>query len=133
MNAPHSLVVSIVPHGSGEEVAAAANAAGAGGGTALLGRGTAASSILQLLGLGDRKDTVTLVPGAESSETASFLNNAKEAVDFARHLQLEEGPLAAYDAADYQVYAISKQNYTTLYNRKRVAAYKQFYDKYYTP
>ena len=65
--------------------------------------------------------------------TISTFNNAKEAMDFARHLQLEEGPLAAYDASDYQVYPISKQNYTTLYNRKRVAAYKQFYDKYYTP
>lgn len=33
-----------------------------------------------LLGLDARTDTVTFVPGAESSETASFLNNVKEAV-----------------------------------------------------
>lgn len=33
-----------------------------------------------LLGLDARTDTVKLVPGAESSETASFLNNVKEAV-----------------------------------------------------
>lgn len=65
--------------------------------------------------------------------TISTFNDAKEAMDFAKHLQLKEGPLADYSPSDYQVYAISKQNYTTLYNRKRVAAYKEFYDKYYTP
>lgn len=65
--------------------------------------------------------------------TISTFNNVSESKDFARHLQLKEGPLADYSPEDYQVYAISKQNYTTLYNRKRVAAYKQFYDKYYTP
>ena len=65
--------------------------------------------------------------------TISTFNDAQEAKDFARHLQLKEGPLADYSPDDYQVYAISKQNYTTLYNRKRVAAYKEFYDKYYTP
>lgn len=63
--------------------------------------------------------------------TIATFNNANEAKDFATHLQLAEGPLADYSAADYQVFAISKQNYTTLYNRKRVDAYKQFYDKYY--
>lgn len=72
MNTSHSLVVSIVPHGCGEGVAAAANAAGAGGGTALLGRGTAASSILQLLGLGDTaKDIVLTVVPAAAEETVS--------------------------------------------------------------
>ena len=78
MNAPHSLVVSIVPHGSGEMIAAAANAAGAGGGTALLGRGTAASSILQLLGLGDTsKDIVlTLVPAATEEAVADAIRAA---------------------------------------------------------
>ena len=63
--------------------------------------------------------------------TISTFNNASEANDFARHLQLAEGPLADYSKDDYQVYAISKQNYTTLYNRKHVDAYRQFYDKYY--
>ncbi len=63
--------------------------------------------------------------------TISTFNNAQEAMDFAKHLQLDSGPLTDYNPDDYQVYAISKQNYTTLYNRKRMAAYKQFYDKYY--
>ena len=65
--------------------------------------------------------------------TISTFINASEARDFAIHLQRPEGPLADYNPDDYQVFAISKQNYTTLYNRKRVDAYRQFYDKYYTP
>lgn len=63
--------------------------------------------------------------------TISTFNNAGEAKDFATHLQRPEGPLADYSPEDYQVFAISKQNYTTLYNRKHVDAYRQFYDKYY--
>lgn len=39
------------------------------------------SDVVQgLLGMGDRADTVSLVPGTESPEAASFLNNVKEAV-----------------------------------------------------
>ena len=63
--------------------------------------------------------------------TISTFNNANEAKDFAIHLQRPEGPLTDYSPEDYQVFAISKQNYTTLYNRKRVDAYRQFYDRYY--
>ncbi len=63
--------------------------------------------------------------------TINTFKDAKEALDFSTHLQLEDGPLVDYSPEDYQVYAISKQNYTTLYNRKRVDAYKLFYDKYY--
>lgn len=64
--------------------------------------------------------------------TISTFKSAGEATDFAHHLQLAEGPLTDYSNEDYQVFAISKQNYTTLYNRKRVEAYQQFYDKYYS-
>ena len=48
-----NLIVSIVPHDSGELITNAAKTAGAGGGTIIMGRGTAANSVLQLLGLGD--------------------------------------------------------------------------------
>ena len=65
--------------------------------------------------------------------TIGTFNNASEAKDFALHLKLAEGPMSDYSSEDYQIFAISKQNYTTLYNRKRVDAYKQFYDKYYMP
>ena len=53
------LITSIVPRNNGELITAAANKAGAGGGTILLGKGTAASGILQLLGLGDSAKDIT--------------------------------------------------------------------------
>lgn len=63
--------------------------------------------------------------------TISSFSDARTAMDFAHHLDLDEGPMAGYDPADYQIFAISKQNYTTFYNRKKVDAYQSFYDKYY--
>ena len=53
------LIVSIVPHNCGELVTKAARDSGAGGGTIMMGRGTASSNILQLLGLGDTSKDVT--------------------------------------------------------------------------
>lgn len=64
--------------------------------------------------------------------TISTFNNASQAYDFAHHLARPEGPMAEYNPDDYQIFAISKQNYSTFYNRKKVEAYKMFYDKYYT-
>ena len=49
----YKLLVSIVPHDSGELISNAAKSAGAGGGTIVMGRGTASNGVLQLLGLGD--------------------------------------------------------------------------------
>lgn len=63
--------------------------------------------------------------------TIKSFNNATSAVDFSKHLLREEGPMRDYDASDYQIFAISQQNYATLYNRKQVDAYKLFYEKYY--
>lgn len=58
----YKLIVSIVPHDSGEFISETAKAAGAGGGSIIMGRGTAANSVLQLLGLGDTsKDIVYIV------------------------------------------------------------------------
>lgn len=54
------MVAAIVPRGEGEKVSAAAVAAGAGGGTVLLGRGTAPNAVMQFLGLGERSKEVTL-------------------------------------------------------------------------
>lgn len=56
----YKLIVSIVPHDSGDFITDAANKAGAGGGTILMGRGTAANSVLQLLGLGDTSKDITI-------------------------------------------------------------------------
>ena len=58
----YELIVSIVPHNSGEFISETAKSAGAGGGSIIMGRGTAANSVLQLLGLGDTsKDIVYIV------------------------------------------------------------------------
>ena len=58
----YKLLVSIVPHDSGEIIANAAKSAGAGGGTIAMGRGTASNGVLQLLGLGDTsKDIVYII------------------------------------------------------------------------
>ena len=58
----YKLLISIVPHDSGELIANAAKSAGAGGGTITLGRGTASNGVLQLLGLGDTsKDIVYII------------------------------------------------------------------------
>lgn len=58
------LLVAIVGREQGEKIVALTKNAGAGGGTILLGKGTAESSLLQLLGIGDsEKDLVlTLAP-----------------------------------------------------------------------
>ena len=58
----HKLLIGIVPRDSGELIANAAKSAGAGGGTIVMGRGTASNGILQLLGLGDTsKDIVYII------------------------------------------------------------------------
>lgn len=58
----YKLLISIVPHDSGELITNAAKSAGAGGGTITMGRGTASNGVLQLLGLGDTsKDIVYII------------------------------------------------------------------------
>lgn len=64
-----SLVTSIVPHNSGEFIVEAAKNAGASGGSILMGRGTAANSVIQLLGFGDTsKDVVYIVVEKKDEE-----------------------------------------------------------------
>ncbi len=55
------LIVSIVPHDSGELITSAAASKGAGGGTIIMARGTAQSNIIQLLGLGDTSKDIAYV------------------------------------------------------------------------
>ena len=67
----YKLLVSIVPHDSGELISNAAKSAGAGGGTIAMGRGTASNGVLQLLGLGDTsKDIVYIILEEEKCENA---------------------------------------------------------------
>ncbi|MBO4638771.1 MAG: transcriptional regulator [Treponema sp.] len=56
----YKLIMCIVPHNSGELITNAAKEAGAGGGTIIMGRGTASNSVLQLLGLGDTSKDITI-------------------------------------------------------------------------
>lgn len=58
----YKLLISIVPHNSGELICNAAKSVGASGGTIAMGRGTASNGVLQLLGLGDTsKDIVYII------------------------------------------------------------------------
>lgn len=62
----YNLIVGIVPRGSAELLTHAAVEAGAGGGTISRGKGTAANSFLQILGLADSdKDLIYVVASSE--------------------------------------------------------------------
>lgn len=93
----YKLIVSIVPHDSGDFITDAANKAGAGGGTILMGRGTAANSVLQLLGLGDTsKDiTINLVSADVSDKVISSI------VEACQEKKTHFGVLFTLDASDF--------------------------------
>jgi len=57
---PAKMLVTIVERGKGETAMSVAKAAGARGGTIILGRGTADSALLRLLGLDDLKKDILL-------------------------------------------------------------------------
>lgn len=80
----HRLIISIVPKNSAGIVTAAANGAGASGGSVLLGRGTASNSIIQLLGLGDTSKEVVLTV-VEQSHEAAVVDAVKNAVSDKKH------------------------------------------------
>ena len=63
------MVAAIVPRGEGERISAAAVGAGAGGGTVLMGRGTAPNAVMQFLGLGEKSKEITLnIAGDDAAE-----------------------------------------------------------------
>ena len=71
----YKLVVCIVPNNCGDLITTTAVSAGAGGGTILMGKGTAASNILQLLGLGDTSKEITFTIVEEA-----LLQNVRSAI-----------------------------------------------------
>ena len=90
----YKLLVSIVPHDSGELISNAAKSAGAGGGTIIMGRGTASNGVLQLLGLGDTsKDIVYIVLEEEKCPAvkAAILSAAESKKHFGVLFTLEVG------------------------------------------
>ena len=68
----YKLLISIVPHDSGELIANAAKSAGAGGGTIAMGRGTASNGVLQLLGLGDTSKDIVYILIKENLKSAVY-------------------------------------------------------------
>ena len=74
----YKLLIGIVPHNMGELITNATKEAGAGGGTILMGRGTAANSIIQLLGLGDTSKDIAYVV-VDDSILEKTLLSVKEA------------------------------------------------------
>lgn len=75
---PYNMIIAIVPRGSAELITHAAVDAGAGGGTVSRGKGTAANSILQILGFADSdKDLVYILTAADKTELV--LNAMKDA------------------------------------------------------
>ncbi len=75
---PYNMIIAIVPRGSAELITHAAVDAGAGGGTVSRGKGTAATSILQILGFADSdKDLVYILTAADKTEPV--LNAMKDA------------------------------------------------------
>lgn len=57
--------------------------------------------------------------------------SAKEAMDYYTHILMPGGPLEQYNPKDFSVFVISTQNYATFYNKKDVAAYRRFFERYY--
>lgn len=85
---PAKLLVTITDRGRGEAAMAVAKGAGARGGTILMGRGTADSRVLRLLGLDDMEKDVLLTlttreaagPVMEALRTAGSLRRSRGAV-----------------------------------------------------
>lgn len=63
--------------------------------------------------------------------TVHQFKDGTEATNYYKHLLTADSPLAQYDPKDWIVFAISRQNYNTFYNRKDIEAYRLFFEKYY--
>lgn len=72
------MTVSIVPRGEGERIASAAVQGGAGGGTLILGKGTAGSALLQFLGLGEtaKELLLSIVEGDHTPRVLDAISRA---------------------------------------------------------
>ena len=74
----HALLISIIPHNSAEFIVEAAKTAGAGGGSIIMGRGTASSNIVQLLGFGDKAQDIVYIV-VENGKKQAILDAIKKA------------------------------------------------------
>ncbi len=81
----YSLLVSIVPHDSGEFIVDAARKAGANGGSIVMGRGTASNSVLQLLGFGDSSKDIVFIIVNKNEENSIFESIKSAAAEKKNH------------------------------------------------
>lgn len=73
----YKLIISIVPHNNGELITNAAKLTGSGGGTIVMGRGTAKNGLVQLLGLGDTSKDIAFIL-VESAKCENVIEKIKE-------------------------------------------------------
>ena len=92
----YKLLISIVPHDSGELITEAAKSAGAGGGTIAMGHGTASNGILQLLGLGDTSKDIVYIIIKNKIKEAVF-----EAIKKASEKKAHFGVMFTLDTPDF--------------------------------
>jgi len=92
----YKLIISIVPHNSGELITNTAKLAGAGGGSILMGRGTAENSIIQLLGLGDTSKDIAYIV-VDESISGEVITKIKEASSNKKHF----GVLFSINVGDF--------------------------------
>ncbi len=74
----YKLLISIVPHNSGELVTDSAKETGATGGTIIMGRGTASSNIIQLFGFGDLSKDIAYIVADEKIIPSAIEKIAKK-------------------------------------------------------
>lgn len=110
----NKLLIGIVPRTCGELICDAAKSAGAGGGTIVMGRGTASNGILQLLGLGDTsKDIIYII--VDESIKDNVYSAIKTATDGKKHF----GVMCTLNVPDFiRAGHLSEQNSAKSENRQ---------------
>ena len=73
----YKIIVCVVPHNNGELIIEAAKQSGATGATVMMGKGTASSSVLGMLGFGDSSKDVVLIV-IEAEKVSDVLKNIME-------------------------------------------------------
>lgn len=102
----YKLIISIVPHNCGEIVTQAAKNSGAGGGSVIMGRGTAENGILQLLGLGDSSKDLAYIIVEDSLKETVISEIIKQTSDKKAHF----GVLFTIDVSNFIKLGTKQQN-----------------------
>ncbi len=102
------LIISIVPRNSGDILIEEANKAGARGGTILVGTGTSANSVIQLLGLGERSQDLlyTIVDENVESQVIQAIKSRFEE----KEKKSSSGYIFSIDVTDFIRNGINKKS-----------------------